>query len=823
MKESVEEKDEPKKEEKLYELTNRQIEKIDKIIKENQNCNWMELNIYKKEDLDGFLEACKKYIFQKDEYKNEIMKGNLSFIMKISEGIRKFRPEAEPETFFILFKEVCNLFQSGLEQEYIIAYTEKIRKFILGLNNKDKIVLSNFNILFEVLVYLKVNQINQKKMEEPCKNLDKLLKNSLQSEEMEKNNKYLDTFFEIINLKLTSQQYVILNLLVDYLKTISSIKTNDNLIIFHGILKPIFQLQMDKNPDIVKSAKSCFKKAQKIEENFYLYYDINKNLMDDIFLIAIEESYQKNNKINYSAWNLLELFFKKWTNPIPKSPQTGALNFQIKTLIQFPEAKSTSKKRSSQHRLIKENSDNLHNLNLNIISHKSTESIYIPFKLFPKVISLILKSFEFSNDIIEKFDLTQHLINVIRSRGKSDIFGKDVVQEILKGMKNKKIKKKENLEPLLDYTFDIYSNNKYEEFIEFCNNYIEFIPTDDINDFTRFQELLLNKGFMNDNKNSNEFILEKLLNKIINSQEIINKELIYKSIGNSIDNYLKTKEQIKEQLREQEKEQEKEKLKEKGKEKELIKEKTKEEKEEKGKIKEMNKGYKDNMLYFFEIFAKVLDKISNENIQKNKIEKEQKNDNKSKININNNIINFEEKIVSVLSELLLNNSILNFRNSFLAKEEKEGEELFSKLYSIWAISPISLLLLCIATEKFELAYNIILNLKNVKFNDDFFKKLGKLVESFDKENYEYFWQKLLAPYENIFFIKTLFGILMILPQGVAFDYLSDKLSNVQTLLKVEDVFDEEKMIKKINLNKNEIQNKIDIFLKKQENIKLQKL
>ena len=32
MKESVEEKDEPKKEEKLYELTNRQIEKIDKIL-----------------------------------------------------------------------------------------------------------------------------------------------------------------------------------------------------------------------------------------------------------------------------------------------------------------------------------------------------------------------------------------------------------------------------------------------------------------------------------------------------------------------------------------------------------------------------------------------------------------------------------------------------------------------------------------------------------------------------------------------------------------------------------------------------------------------
>ena len=800
MKEPVKEKDEPKKEEKLYELSENQKKELNKIINENKSFNWIRLNIYKKKDLHGFLEACKKYIFQNDEYKNKIMKGNLSFIMKISEGIKKFKPEAEPETFFILFKEVFNLFQSGLEQELIIDYTEKIRKFILGLNNKNEIVLSNFDILFEVLIYLKVNQINQKKMEEPCKNLDELLKNSLQSEEMKKDSKYLDTFFKIINLKLTSQQYVILNLLVDYLKTISSTITNDNLIIFHGILKPIFQLQMDKNPNIEKSAKICFKKINKIEENFEVYYHDNKNLMDDIFLIAIEESYPKNNKINHNAWNLLKIFLKKWLNPITKSPKTGAINFQLKSLFTISESKSTSKKRSSQHHLLKEKSDNLNNIN--VITKKSTNTIYIPFNLFPKVISLILKSFEFSDDTIEKIDLTQRLINVIRFWGKSDIFGKDVVQEILKGMKNKKIKKKENLEPLLDYTFDIYSNNKYEEFIEFYNNYIEFIPIDDINDFTLFQELLLNKGFMNDNKNSNEFILEKLLNKIINSPEIINKEIIYKSIGNSIDNYLKKKEQLKEQEQEQLKEQEKE----------------KEEKEE--KIKDVNKGYKDNMLYFFEIFANVLDKISNKNI---KIEKVQKDNNISKININNNIINFEEKIVSVLTEILLNNSILNFRNSFLAKEEKEREELFSKLYSIWAISPISLLLLCIATEKFELAYNIILNLKNVKFNDDFFKKLGKLVESFSKENYEYFWQKLLAPYENIFFIKTLFGILMILPQGVAFDYLSDKLSNVQTLLKVEDEFDEEDMIKKINLNKKEIQNKIDIFLQKQENIKLQKL
>ena len=90
----------------------------------------------------------------------------------------------------------------------------------------------------------------------------------------------------------------------------------------------------------------------------------------------------------------------------------------------------------------------------------------------------------------------------------------------------------------------------------------------------------------------------------------------------------------------------------------------------------------------------------------------------------------------------------------------------------------------------------------MKFNDDIFKKLGKLVETFKNEKYDCFWQKLLEPSENIYFIKTLFGILMILPQGVAFDYLSDKLSNVQTLLKIEE--DDKKSYTKLKKNKKKL-------------------
>ena len=126
------------------------------------------------------------------------------------------------------------------------------------------------------------------------------------------------------------------------------------------------------------------------------------------------------------------------------------------------------------------------------------------------------------------------------------------------------------------------------------------------------------------------------------------------------------------------------------------------------------------------------------------------------------------------------------------------------------------MLLCIILEYYELAYNIILNLKFIKYSNDIYKKLEKLVEIFAKDNNEYVRQKLLEPTENIFFIKTLFGILMILPQGEAFDYLSDKLSSVQTLIKVENKLDKEYILQKIKENREAIDEKIQIFLKKQE-------
>jgi len=614
-----------------------------------------------------------------------------------------------------------------------------------------------------------VNQISQKELEEsedPCKTIDDLLTKSLKSKEMKRDNKYLDIFFEIINRKLQSQQYVILSILVDYLKIISKIKMNNNLNnlnLYHGMLKPILQLQVDKNTYI-----DCKDVIKEIRIHFEDFYNENNQLMDKIFEIAIEECCQKNNKMNNNALELLEIFFENWSQLIHGSPRGDIKNQAQKSVRPFSASRTSSKKRGDS--LYKKKKSKI--TNLYVVPNNVKVNIYIPFNLFPKVIILIIKSYEYTTYIDEKNNnLVVNMLKLITASEKYDIFNKDVIDKMLSGMSNKKISEKERLIFLLDFIFDIYNGfYKYEEFKDFCNNYIKSIPIDDTNNFLLFEKLLLEKGFMNNNRESFEFIFEKLVYKIIDSKDLINKDNICKSFANSIDNYFS--------------------------------------------------GKKYNLVYYFETIAKVFIKIFNQNDKP----KEKKDENLSKINI----INFKEKIVISLTELLLKkndknyyNNISNFRNIFLKKEEKEKEKCFSNLYSIWSINPISVLILCIVTENFELAFNIILNLKNVKFNNDIYKILGKLVESFKNEKYEYFWQKLLEPRENIFFIKTLFGILMILPQGVAFDYLSDKLSNVHTLLKIED--DDKDLDTKINNNKKDIEEKIDFFLKKQEDKKEKKI
>ena len=306
----------------FYKLDDKLIQSLFENIKIKQGTkdeleNWINNKIKEKNEPDTIkllLESYKSELFDKNPiYKNAIIHGELSQVMVMADIINKYDPD--PKLYLILFKPVFDLFQSGLESKQIANFTNKIKSF---LNKKEKIVLANFNDLFEVFILLKINQEQDAKT--AGNSLGKLLKESLQ--EYNKNMKYYEKYFDFdsfceklnekINENIILKQYVIISLLYDWIDTICQIKKARLVKLFQNILPWLFNLQMCVAKDISKTALQCLENIkQNIKANFITYYKFDKKGMEEILLILIKESSPKPNKINIIAWKLLKLYLKK--------------------------------------------------------------------------------------------------------------------------------------------------------------------------------------------------------------------------------------------------------------------------------------------------------------------------------------------------------------------------------------------------------------------------------------------------------------------------------------------------------------------------------
>ena len=201
--------------------------------------NYIMNNVPDKKELNLILQTYKSDLFDLNEnFKNSIIHGDITPIMVMQEIIQKY--DVEPDSYFILFKPLFDLYKTNLESKHIINFTNKITNF---LSNKQKVVLSNFNDLFEVLILLKINQ--EQEVKNSGNALDKLLKESLQeySHVMESYNKYFnfDSFCKKINEKLNLEQYIILDLLVHWIETICQIKKKEVVKFFLDIFPSLLR------------------------------------------------------------------------------------------------------------------------------------------------------------------------------------------------------------------------------------------------------------------------------------------------------------------------------------------------------------------------------------------------------------------------------------------------------------------------------------------------------------------------------------------------------------------------------------------------------
>ena len=755
--------------------------------------NYIMNNVPDKKELDLILQNYKSDLFDLNEnFKDNIIHGDITPIMAMQEIIQKY--DVEPDSYFILFKPLFDLYKTKLDSKHIINFTNKITAF---LSNKQKVVLSNFNDLFEVLILLKINQ--EQEVKNSGNALDKILKESLQeySHDMESYNKYFnfDSFCKKINEKLSLEQYVILDLLVNWIETICQIRKKEIVKFFLDIFPSILKMQNSS-----KSADNCLKIIKKnIDDNFTRYYKYNKELMEEIITIIIKEASPKGDNINIAAWDLLNLFLRKseehlmiylakqnknndFVSTNPKSLKLESPDkSNIKNTITYKGANINSSQKEKGSTLIndKNNHLNIHSnsehekknnkknflfnntknngpsfefKNFNTKQTLQGELIsegpflkdddileYIPFKLFSKLIVLITQTYSFNIERQEVIDRLNDTIKNIVSKAPNNIcnYGfivEDITKALLIGLKNPLSKNKERLLEWCQVLYKIYQKEIYSNFNIFIKEYISSVPADKNTIFLGMIDFLCNIEM---DKELTIIIIKNLSQKLMKEPELMNNGSMVILL-----------------------------------------------------IEKISKHSSIDTVY--EAFSDVLE--------------------------NNKNYTFVSKMVNYLNQYLINEpNGVNFRKSLINKKGDEdcdkNNELFLKMYKIWSFNPISLIVFCVITEHFQLTYNIILNLIKVQLDNEYYLHLGQLVQLLESNLYDYIRIRLLDPIKNIYLIKALYGILMLLPQGQAYNILSNRMSNVEALFEIENGYEN---INEEEDNKKEIDKFIEIFLNNQK-------
>lgn len=142
---------------------------------------------------------------------------------------------------------------------------------------------------------------------------------------------------------------------------------------------------------------------------------------------------------------------------------------------------------------------------------------------------------------------------------------------------------------------------------------------------------------------------------------------------------------------------------------------------------------------------------------------------------------FLGSIVVTMNNILLTSPELqglrkSLRNFDLYKSEDWA--LFSTLFQSWSYNVPSALSLCLLTSNYELAYLIIKNLADTEVSFQLLTQLDVLVQLLESHIFLKLRLQLLEPDKHPYLYKTLYGILMIMPQSSTYSVLKNRLSSL---------------------------------------------
>ncbi|XP_054164834.1 protein VAC14 homolog [Oppia nitens] len=151
----------------------------------------------------------------------------------------------------------------------------------------------------------------------------------------------------------------------------------------------------------------------------------------------------------------------------------------------------------------------------------------------------------------------------------------------------------------------------------------------------------------------------------------------------------------------------------------------------------------------------------------------------SEILLNYEDLRFAYTIVQTLNTILLTSSeLFELRNQLKHLKTDESCALFCCLYRTWCHSPIATVSLCFLTKNYKHASDLLLLFGDLNLTLEFLTELDQMVQLLESPIFAYLRLDLLDVENNWDLIKSLYGLLMLLPQSDAFDLLRKRLQCV---------------------------------------------
>jgi len=145
-------------------------------------------------------------------------------------------------------------------------------------------------------------------------------------------------------------------------------------------------------------------------------------------------------------------------------------------------------------------------------------------------------------------------------------------------------------------------------------------------------------------------------------------------------------------------------------------------------------------------------------------------------------IEFTSTMIQTLNLILLTSAeLVEVRNSLKMLATEESKNLFKVLYRSWCHSEAAVFSLCLLAQVYEHASNLVFKIAEFELTVNTLMEIDKLVQLLESPIFMYLRLQLLEPEKYPFLFKSLYGLLMLLPQSSAFNTLRTRLNCVTSL------------------------------------------